>query len=172
MTHTQIFRIARTALVATAIVGTVACGGGGGGGGAATGDPISSPTGVSQQSQTISTQWGDVVVRSEVGEINVAKLEAGIDEAIGRIASQDKYTSLQGVQVVVSNECSGGGQSCYGRYYPEQRLIVALAGYEQVVEHELQHHACHDLGLGNVRGGECCRLQDHPGGYDLSCNQI
>lgn len=170
MTTTRsIARIARTALVATAFLGTVACGGSGGGGSS---DPVSSPTGVTSQTGTITTQWGDIHVTSEVGDINLAKLQASADEAIGRIASQNKHASMSGVRVLVSNECDGGGQSCYGRYYPDQKLIVALAGYEQVLEHELQHHACHDLGLGNVRGGDCCRLQDHPGGFDLSCNAV
>ena len=162
--------LTRITLAALSLVVTIGCGGSGGGGSSDAAPP--SPTGLSNVSGTVSTQWGDIQVTSEVGEPNWAKLEQSADQAISRIASQDKYTNLSGVRVVVSNECSGGGQQCYGRYYPGDKIIVALAGYENVIEHELQHHACHELGLGNVRGGECCRLQDHPGGYDLSCSSV
>ena len=168
-TQTRSFtRLAEIALIGIALAASVACGGSGGGGS----DTAPSPTGLSNVTGTVTTQWGDIQVTSEVGPPNWSKLEASADAAISRIASQHKYASFQGVRVVVANECSGGGQQCYGRYYPGEKVIVALQGYENVLEHELQHHACHDLGLGNVRGGECCRLQDHPGGYDLSCNPV
>jgi hypothetical protein len=38
-------------------------------------------------------------------------------------------------------------------------------GIENVLDHELQHRFCHQLG----HSGSCCTLQDHPGGFDLSC---
>lgn len=168
MTRNPVRHAAKLAALAIALLGSAACGGSGGGGDAAP----PSPTTLTSQSRTISTQWGDLRVTSEVSNPDWSALEAGADEAIRRIAEQDKHVSFDGVQVLVSTECSGGGQACYGAYYPDQKLIVALAGYERVVNHELQHHACHGLGLGNAKGGECCRLQDHPGGYDLSCNAI
>lgn len=167
MTQTRIARLTEIALIGIALLGTVACGGSGGGG-----DRAPSPTGLSAVNGTVSTQWGTMQVTSEVGEPDWGKLQVSADQAISRIASQNRYTTFGDVRVVVSNECSGGGQQCYGRYYPESKTIVALTGYENVIEHELQHHACHDLGLDNVLGGECCRLQDHHPGYDLNCNAI
>ncbi|MDX1630786.1 MAG: hypothetical protein R3234_02905 [Thermoanaerobaculia bacterium] len=158
-------------VTATAVILTLglALGGCSSGGGSSN---SSSPTSVTTQTRTITTQWGDMSASSEVENPNWNQAERGADQGIQKIASQGHRVSLEQVRVLVSDDCNGGGTACNGRYYPEDKLIVARAGYEQVLGHELQHHACHELGLDEKYGSECCRLQDHPGGYDLSCNPI
>lgn len=161
----KLLEVTTTALILTLGVALGGCSSGGGSGG-------SSPTGVTTQTRTITTQWGDMDASSEVENPNWTAAERGADEGIQKIASQGRRVSLEQVRVVVSDECNGGGTACNGRYYPDEKLILARAGFEQVLNHELQHHACHELGLDKKYGSECCRLQDHPGGYDLSCNAI
>ena len=92
-----------------------------------------------------------------------AAIERGYDKARAQIGSYADNFSVDGLLLIVH---AGPFDGAVGRYRSSDDVIEMAEGVENVLSHELQHRFCHQLG----RDSECCRLQDHPGGYDLLCD--
>ena len=143
-------------------IGLLATGCSGGGGG-------SNPVAPAGPTAALQTSWGSVTVSTNGNPFNFDKADAsvqrGYDKARSQIGAQADSLRLDGLQISVQD---GTFDGAVGEYHPNHDVIEMAAGVENVIAHELQHRFCHQLG----NSGPCCTYQDHPGGYDLSCNPI
>jgi len=127
------------------------------------------PTAPTGAGIVIQTSYGPVQVDTGGHDFDPAEaveaIERGYAQAREQIgAAADRHT-LNGMRVVVRSQLS---QPAYGVYHPASDQVEVLTGVERVLRHELQHRFCYRMNLPE----ECCFLQDHPGGYDLSCRKI
>lgn len=156
---------ARTALVALAIaLPTLACSG--------SGSSPTSPSVAGLLPTEITTRWGSLtLVAGDCGGVDSERIAASVADGYRRAASVAgavvDTVSLEGMMMRGISDLDCGGAAAYGCYFFDRDEVLFRCGYENVVEHELQHRLCDRLDR------SCdCHMVDHSGGTNLNCQPI
>lgn len=115
--------------------------------------------------QRVETAYGTVTVSGDLDSQDVRRY---VERGYERVRAQGFELGAHGAYVVVTTG-PVEDRGYRGQYHAEDDVIEVVEGYPSVIDHETQHRAaCYQLSI----PGECCRLQDHPGGFDLHCRTV
>ena len=120
----------------------------------------------------VATQWGPIALTAgECGQIDTGRLADSVVKGYQRAAAVAgpavESVTLEGMTMHGEPDLSCSGIAAYGCYYFDRDQVLFRCGYENVIEHELQHRLCNQL----HRPCDCHQV-DHPGGVDLNCQPI
>jgi hypothetical protein len=154
-------RAARHALPLVLVLAIAGCSGGSGG--------ASSPTAPSAGPVSVlSTQWGDLQVQANGYAVDLdrarASIAVGYEKGRRQMGPDIDRIWLSGYRITVMPSDWG----LNGQHVRESRELRIRAGFENVLEHEVQHVFAWELG----RYSDCRTYQDHAGGYDLHCGRL
>jgi len=134
----------------------------------------SSPTAPPTQAPSIkvATQWGPIDLSTgECGQVDtdllVDSVIKGYQRARAAAGSVVDSITLEGMTMHGQADLKCSGTAAYGCYFFNRDQVLFRCGYENVIEHELQHRFCDQL----KRPCDCYQT-DHPGGVDLNCQPI
>ncbi len=134
----------------------------------------SSPTAPPTQASSIkvATQWGAIALSTGAcGEVDtdllVDSVIKGYQRARAVAGSVVDSITLEGMTMRGEPDLKCRGTAAYGCYFFNRDQVLFRCGYENVIEHELQHRFCDQL----KRPCDCYQT-DHPGGVDLNCQPV